>query len=102
MPPEYVRTSAVAKSVRSSWARSSSLRVAASAFPMPRKRPMVTRFRCADIRSSTVDCWEATPICSRTRSGCDATSMPATVAEPSVGRLSVVRMRMAVVLPAPL
>src|SRR4051812_18398050 len=69
---------------------------------MPRSLPMVTRFSVAVMRSSTVAVWDATPICSRTSSGWAATSIPATVAEPSVGRLNVVRMRIAVVLPAPL
>ena len=44
----------------------------------------------------------ATPIRARTRAGSLVTSKPATSARPASGRISVVRMRTVVVLPAPL
>ena len=43
----------------------------------------------------------ATPMWRRTSPGCFTTSTPATVARPASGRAIVVRMRTAVVLPAP-
>ena len=55
--------------------------------------------RRALINPSTVACCAATPMRSRTRSGSVVTSKPATRALPSVGAESVVRMRIAVVLP---
>ena len=45
--------------------------------------------------------WAASPIMRRTPAGSATTSMPATVAEPASGTERVVRMRTAVVLPAP-
>ena len=45
--------------------------------------------------------WAATPIRRRTSAGCDTTSTPATRAVPESGRARVVRIRTAVVLPAP-
>ena len=55
-----------------------------------------------DSSPSTVASWAATPMLRRMSSGDVTTSWPATAAVPSVGRASVVRMRMAVVFPAPL
>ena len=52
--------------------------------------------------SSTVAPCPATPILARTSAGSRSTSNPATAAVPASGRSSVVRMRTAVVLPAPL
>ena len=48
-----------------------------------------------------VTLWAATPMLRRTLSGSLTTLWPATAASPSVGRASVVRMRIAVVFPAP-
>ena len=59
-----------------------------------------SRARSAARRAAAY--WPATPICRRTSVGCWATSMPATSARPASGRVRVVRMRTAVVLPAPL
>src|ERR687883_1675676 len=52
--------------------------------------------------SSTAAYWPARPICERSFAASRTTSKPATRAEPPSGRSSVVRMRTAVVLPAPL
>src|SRR5256714_5725671 len=46
--------------------------------------------------------WGTTPIVWRTRTESSTTSAPATVAFPEVGRTRVVRIPIAVVLPAPL
>ena len=54
------------------------------------------------MRPSTVGAWLVSPIRRRTSSACATTSKPATAALPAEGRASVVRMRIAVVLPAPL
>ena len=48
-------------------------------------RPTITRFLRALISPSTVACCAATPMRPRTASGSATTSMPATVADPSVG-----------------
>ena len=52
--------------------------------------------------SSTAAFCPDTPMWRRTSAGSASTSMPATTAEPESGRSSVVRIRTAVVLPAPL
>src|SRR5438067_13066304 len=46
--------------------------------------------------------FDMNPIRCRTSAGCVVTSYPATMAEPPVGRNTVLRMRRQVVLPAPL
>ena len=46
--------------------------------------------------------WAATPMRARTAAGWATTSIPATLACPASGTASVVRIRTAVVLPAPL
>ena len=45
--------------------------------------------------------WAATPMWRRTSAGWATTSIPATVPRPESGRARVVRIRTAVVLPAP-
>ena len=63
--------------------------------------PTRTRF-CRPVSSgSSVASCAATPMWRRTSPGCFTTSIPATVARPASGRASVVRIRTAVVLPAP-
>ena len=66
------------------------------------RRPISIRFSRPVRRSSSDASWPATAICSRTACGSRTTSRPATSARPVVGESSVVRIRTAVVLPAPL
>src|ERR1043165_6408677 len=54
------------------------------------------------MRSYTALLIDMKPMCCRTCPGCVATSCPATRAVPDVGLRTVQRMRMVVVLPAPL
>ena len=66
------------------------------------RRPSSIRFSRPVRRSSSEACWPASEIGSRTAPGSRTTSWPPTSARPVVGASSVVRMRTAVVLPAPL
>ena len=54
------------------------------------------------LTHSSLGSWKHTPIISRVLFGDFLTSKPATVAVPSVGRITVVSISMVVVLPAPL
>ncbi len=92
-------SAASAKSTRSS--RSSAWR-RASLLVRPWSLPTITRLARDVSRPSTVACWAATPMVRRTASASRTTSWPATEAVPSVGSARVVRILMAVVLPAPL
>ena len=65
-------------------------------------RPTITRFSRPVRYSSTAAYWPDRPIERRTPWGSAATSMPLTTARPESGVSSVVRIRTAVVLPAPL
>ena len=60
------------------------------------------RFSRPVSSGSTVASWAARPIRRRTSLGSSLTSKPATTASPSSASARVVRMRTAVVLPAPL
>ena len=102
MPPEKVFTSVSAASTRSSCSRSSPARWRASPLGRPYSRPTISRLNRPVRRPSTVASWAATPMRRRTWSASSTTSKPATDPEPSVGTARVVRMRIAVVLPAPL
>ena len=102
MPPEYDFTSLPADSVSSSRSSSSSALARATLRGSWLRRPINSRLSRPLRYGSTVACCEATPILRRTSSACEATSKPATEAWPSVGIDSVVSMRIAVVLPAPL
>src|SRR6185312_8475854 len=101
MPPEYSRRIRSAASTRSNWRRSSAARARASPRRRPLKRPIITRFCRPVSTSSRVASWAVTPIWRWTARASRTTSCPATRAEPASGRVSVVRMRTAVVLPAP-
>ncbi len=102
MPPEYPLRTRSAASTSSNWARSSAALVREAARPMSESSPTRTRF-CRPVRSgSSVASCAATPMWRRTSPGCCTTSIPATVAWPASGRARVVRMRTAVVFPAPL
>src|SRR5882757_3018135 len=65
-------------------------------------RPTMRRFSVPVRFSSTAAYWPANPIEFRTASGSAITSWPKTRASPASGRRIVVRIRTAVVLPAPL
>src|SRR3989442_2337742 len=65
-------------------------------------RPCSSRFSRAVSWSSSEGSWKTSPIRDRTAAGSCETSMPATCASPEVGRSSVQRMLIVVVLPAPL
>ena len=62
----------------------------------------MTRFWRPLSTSSTAACWPRSPIRWRTCAAWLATSSPATSARPPSNRSRVVRIRTAVVLPAPL
>jgi hypothetical protein len=61
----------------------------------------MSRFSNPVRYSSTAAYCPDSPNCARTLAGSFVTSMPATVAIPPSGGISVVRMRTAVVFPAP-
>jgi hypothetical protein len=61
----------------------------------------MTRFSKPVRYSSTAAYWPDSPIRRLTSAGSDATSTPATRADPPSGRSNVVRHRTVVVLPAP-
>src|SRR2546425_8935983 len=65
-------------------------------------RPCSSRFSRAVSWSSSEGSWKTSPIRDRTAAGSCETSIPATCASPEVGRSSVQRMLIVVVLPAPL
>ena len=101
MPPEYVLAGRVAASVSRKRSISSVARALASVLFMPYSRPTMYRFSKPVRFSSTAAYWPDSPIDLRTLSGSASTSCPATHARPESGRSNVVRMRTAVVLPAP-
>ncbi len=102
MPPEYVFAVRCAASVSSNRSSTSSARRLASAAGRWYRRPTMTRFSWPVRFSSTAAFWPARPISWRSCSASSTTSMPSTVALPSSGCSRVVRMRTAVVFPAPL
>ena len=76
--------------------------VAASRRPSWCSSPSMTRFSRPVRSGSTVASWAASPIRRRTSAAWVRTSKPATFARPSSASDRVVRMRTAVVFPAPL
>ena len=66
------------------------------------RRPTISRFSQPVRFSSTAAYWPASPMLSRTLAGSRVTSKPATMADPASAERSVVRIRTAVVFPAPL
>ena len=102
MPPEYVRTSRSPASVRSKSASSSRARSRETRLPRWYRRPNISRFSKPLKFSSTAAYWPARPIRARSLPASLTTSKPATRAVPPSGARRVVRMRTAVVLPAPL
>ena len=102
MPPEYVRTGRVAASTRSNCSRSSSARERTTRAGSCVNRPTMRRFSRPVRFSSTAANCPASPMLARTASGSRVTSRPSTRAVPPSGGMIVVRMRTAVVLPAPL
>ncbi len=69
---------------------------------MPCRRPKYSTISQAVMRSYMAVLADTKPICRRTIAGCVTTSYPLTVAVPLLGRKVVLRIRNAVVFPAPL
>src|SRR6266511_200101 len=101
MPPEYVFVGRSPAYTRSNRSRSSRARSRDRCFPRWYRRPTMSRFSNPVRCSSTAAFCPESPMRSRTLSGSAHTSRPATTALPSSGSSSVVRMRTAVVFPAP-
>jgi hypothetical protein len=101
MPPEYVFEMRSAASVSPNRSNSSPARLLATLRRRPLSSPTITRFWRPVRASSRVASWAATPMLARTRAASATTSYPATRAVPESGWARVVRMRTAVVLPAP-
>ena len=101
IPPEYVRTRRSLASSRPKSTSSSRERSREAWRPMWYRRPTSSRFSKPFRFSSTAAYCPARPMLLRTSPGWSRTSNPATRAVPESGRINVVRMRTAVVLPAP-
>ena len=102
MPPEYPLTRFPPASVRLKEASSSSARSRARRRLSPSRRPKSRRFSEPVSISSTLAYWPVTPMTLRTAWRSRTTSRPRTLAVPPLGASSVVIMRRAVDLPAPL
>src|SRR6201996_6217677 len=102
MPPENVLAARSAASVRPNCSSSSVARALDAARPRWYSRPMISRFSRPVSSIWMAADWPARPIDRRTALGSFTTSWPSTSARPPSGRSKVVRMRTAVVLPAPL
>ena len=100
-PPESSDIFEPALSERPSRSSSSYARFVATSEPMPKYAAWNWRFSSTlRLRSAFGRCG-TTPIVCRTRTESLTTSAPATIAFPEVGSTRVVRMAIAVVLPAP-
>ncbi len=102
MPPEYVAARRSAASVSPKRASSSSTRARASRAGRCARSAIRRRFSRPVSSSSIAENCPVTPMERRTPSGSVRTSNPATRASPSSALMSVDRMRIMVVLPAPL
>jgi hypothetical protein len=101
MPPEYPLRIRSAANVSSNRSNSSVARSREALRPMRLSSPINARF-CRPVKApSRVASWAATPIRRRTSFAWVAMSKPATMPRPRSGVARVVRIRTAVVLPAP-
>jgi len=102
IPPEYPPTVRPAASVRSNAASSSSARRRPPARGRPCRRPRTIRFSYPVRSSSRAANWPVTATRARIASRSPTRSCPRTRAVPPSARVKVARMRIVVVLPAPL